>query len=61
MELSDYETVIATHLADAYLKTGEHQKAVEMYEKALENARQDQKKEIREIKEKLKQLKNTVQ
>lgn len=61
VKLSDYETVIATHLADAYLKTGQHQKALAMYKKALDNARQDQEKEIREIKEKLKQLKNTVQ
>ncbi|WP_321416918.1 tetratricopeptide repeat protein [uncultured Desulfobacter sp.] len=61
VELSDYETVIAAHLAEAYTKTGQHQKAVAMYKKALDNAREDQEKEIREIKEKLKQLKNTRQ
>lgn len=55
-ELSDYETVIAAHLADAYLQTGQQKKAVAMYKKALENARPDQKKEIREIKAKLKKL-----
>ncbi|MGD9823283.1 tetratricopeptide repeat protein [Desulfobacter sp.] len=58
VELSDYETVIATHLADAYIKTGQHQKAVDMYKKALDNARPDQEKEIREIQEKLKNLEN---
>jgi len=61
VELSNYETVIAAHLADAYLKTGEREKAVAMYKKALENAGQDQKKEIREIKEKLKKLENPSQ
>ena len=61
VELSNYETVIAAHLADAYLKTGERKKAVAMYKKALENARQDQKKEIREIEEKLKKLENPSQ
>ena len=61
VELSNYETVIAAHLADAYLKTGERKKAVAMYKKALENARQDQKKEVREIEEKLKKLENPSQ
>ncbi len=58
VELLNYETVIAAHLADAYLKTGQQTKAVAMYKKALDNARQDQKKEIREIEEKLKKLEN---
>jgi tetratricopeptide (TPR) repeat protein len=61
VKLSDYETVIAAHLADAYLKTGQREKAAAMYKKALDNAGQDQQKEIREIKEKLKRLKNTAQ
>jgi len=61
VELSDYETVIAAHLAEAYLKTGQQKKAVAMYKKALDNARQNQKKEIQKIEEKLKSLKNTVQ
>lgn len=61
VELSNYETVITAHLADAYLKTGERKKAVAMYKKALDNARQDQKKEIREIEEKLKKLENPGQ
>jgi len=61
VELSDYETVIAAHLAEAYLKTGQQKKAVAMYKKALENARQDQKKEIQKIKKTLKSLNNTVQ
>lgn len=61
VELSNYETVIAAHLADAYLKTGEIKKAVAMYKKALENAGQDQEKEIREIEEKLKKLENPSQ
>jgi len=61
VELSEYETVITIHLADAYLKTGQQIKAVDMYKKALENARQDQGKEIREIEEKLKSLKTPGQ
>jgi len=61
VELSNYETVIAAHLADAYLKTGQREKAVAMYKKALDNAGQDQKEEIREIKEKLKNLNIPVQ
>ncbi len=54
--LSEYETVIAAHLADVYVKTGDREKAVSLYKKALDNAREDQEKEIREIKEKLKHL-----
>lgn len=61
VELSKYETVIAAHLADAYLKTGQQKKAVAMYKKALDNARPDQEKEIREIEGKLKNLENPVQ
>lgn len=61
VELSEYETVIAAHLADAYLKTGQREKAIAMYKKALDNAKPDHEKEIREIKEKLKNLENPVQ
>ncbi|PIE62193.1 MAG: hypothetical protein CSA25_06305 [Desulfobacter postgatei] len=61
VELSDYEAVITAHLADAYLKTGQQKKAVAMYKKALDNARPDQKKERREIEEKLNNLKNAMQ
>nr|WP_321396938.1 tetratricopeptide repeat protein [uncultured Desulfobacter sp.] len=61
VQLSDYETVIAAHLADAYLKTGQRDKAAAMYQKALDNAGQDQQKEIREIEEKLERLQNTAQ
>jgi len=59
--LSDYETVIAAHLADAYVKTGQRDKAAAMYKKALDNAGDDQQKEIREIEEKLKRLDNPPQ
>ncbi|NWH04285.1 tetratricopeptide repeat protein [Desulfobacter latus] len=59
--LSNYETVITIHLADAYLKTGEREKAIAMYKKALNNAGEDQKKEIREIEEKLKKLEHLGQ
>ncbi|WP_321492702.1 tetratricopeptide repeat protein [uncultured Desulfobacter sp.] len=59
VELSDYETVIAAHLADAYLKTGQEKKAIAMYQTALDHARKDQEKEILEIKEKLKKLNNS--
>ena len=55
-EISKYETVIAAHLADAYVKTGQLEKALATYKRALENAEDDQEKEIREIKEKIKQL-----
>lgn len=61
VRLSDHETVIAAHLADVYLKTGQGEKAAAMYQKALDNAGQGQQKEIREIEEKLKRLKNNTQ
>ena len=61
VELSEYETVIAVHLADAYIKTGQHKKAVAMYKKAIDSAKPNQEKEIRKIEEKLKHLKNTGQ
>jgi tetratricopeptide (TPR) repeat protein len=61
VELSEYETVIAAHLADAYLKIGQREKAITMYKKALDNAKRNHEKEIREIKEKLKNLENPLQ
>ena len=57
-EISKFETIIAAHLADAYVKTGQHAKALETYKKALVNAKEDHKDQVKEIKEKIKKLKD---
>ncbi|WDP89179.1 MAG: tetratricopeptide repeat protein [Desulfobacter sp.] len=55
-EISKYETIIADHLADAYAKNGQPQKALATYKKALANAQEDQQDLIKKIKAKVKAL-----
>jgi len=57
-EISKYETIIAAHLADAYVKTGQTAKALSMYKRALANAKEEQQDQIKDIKEKIKQIEN---
>ncbi len=57
-KLSEYETIIASHLADAYVKTGQTQKALTMYKRALANAKEEQQDQIKQIKEKIRQIKD---
>jgi tetratricopeptide (TPR) repeat protein len=65
-QLSDFETIIASHLADAYVKAGQLKKALITYQKALSNAKKDESKkktskkedadQIQELMEKIKNL-----
>jgi len=55
-QISKYETIIADHLADAYVKVGETQKALAMYKRALTNAKTEQQDLIKKIKEKIKEM-----
>lgn len=55
-EISKFETIIAAHLADAYVKAGHINKAIAVYKKAIANAKKDQTDLIREIKEKIQAL-----
>ncbi len=57
-EISKFETIIAAHLAEAYVKTGQQTKALATYKRALANASDDQQDQIKEIKEKIKTLKD---
>lgn len=57
-KLSEYETIIASHLADAYVKTGQTQKALAMYKRALANAKEEQQDQIKQIKDKIRQIKD---
>ena len=57
-EISKFETIIAAHLADAYVKTGQQTKALTTYKRALANAKEDQQDQIKELKEKIKTLKD---
>ncbi|MBA3011792.1 MAG: tetratricopeptide repeat protein, partial [Desulfobacula sp.] len=54
--LSNFETIIAGHLADAYVKAGQMDKALAMYKKALTNAKKEDDDLTLEIKEKIKGL-----
>ncbi|MCP4721571.1 MAG: tetratricopeptide repeat protein [Desulfobacteraceae bacterium] len=55
-QLSDFETIIASHLADAYVKIGQLKKALTTYKKALENDKNEDKNLTRELEEKIKDL-----
>jgi tetratricopeptide (TPR) repeat protein len=57
-ELTDFESIIADHLADAYVKTGRLSKALAMYRKALANAKKEDADLVRQIQEKIKDLEN---
>ncbi|MBU3954334.1 MAG: tetratricopeptide repeat protein [Proteobacteria bacterium] len=54
--LSNFETIIAGHLADAYVKAGQMDTALAMYKKALTNAKKEDDDLTLEIKEKIKGL-----
>ena len=53
-ELTSFDTIIADHLGDAYKRANQSQKAVDTYEKAIANAREDQKDLVTELKKKIK-------
>ncbi|WDP86918.1 MAG: tetratricopeptide repeat protein [Desulfobacter sp.] len=54
--ISNFETIIAAHLGDAYEKTGKLKKAMTAYQQALANAKKDQQEQVKAIKEKIKRL-----
>ena len=56
-QLSNYETIIADHLADAYVKADRLPDALDTYQKALDNAEKQDKKTIRELEKKINQVK----
>lgn len=60
-ELTDYETIIAAHLADAYLKTGQKLKALKAYHKALARAQESDKDLISQVTEKIRALEQQIQ
>jgi tetratricopeptide (TPR) repeat protein len=55
-DISGYETIIATHLGDAYVKAGRFSDALTAYKKALANAKTDQEQEIKALKDKIQDL-----
>lgn len=59
-ELSEYETIIASHLADAYVKTGQPEKALALYHRAVTNAQETDAELVRELKEKINSLENRL-
>jgi len=56
-EISKYETIIASHLGDAYAQSEQFEKALTAYKRALENAKEDQDAEVTALKEKIQNLK----
>jgi tetratricopeptide (TPR) repeat protein len=55
-QLSDFETIIADHLGDAYVKAGKPKMGLATYKQALANAKKEDKELILKIKEKIKGL-----
>jgi tetratricopeptide (TPR) repeat protein len=60
-ELTDFEAIIAAHLGDAYIKTGQTAKALEAYRKALAHAEESDKALIEEVTEKIRHLEQIPQ
>jgi thioredoxin-like negative regulator of GroEL len=60
-ELTDHEAIIATHLADAYVKTGQIHKALQAYHKALLNAEESDTELIEQVTKKINTLEQQIQ
>ncbi len=60
-ELTDYEAIIAAHLADTYLKTGQKLKALKTFHKALAHAEESDTDLISEVTEKIRALEQQIQ
>lgn len=60
-ELTDYEAIIAAHLAEAYLKTGQNLKALKTFHKALAHAKESDQNLISEVTEKIRALEQQIQ
>jgi Flp pilus assembly protein TadD len=54
--LTEYESIIASHLADAYVKTGRLSKALAVYHKAIVNAKAEDTDLVQELEAKIKDL-----
>ncbi|HSL61667.1 MAG TPA: hypothetical protein VK885_07770, partial [Desulfotignum sp.] len=54
--LTDFESIIASHLADAYVKTGQLTSAMAAYRKALANASEEDADLVMEVTRKLEAL-----
>jgi Tfp pilus assembly protein PilF len=59
-ELTDFETIIADHLGDAYQKANQLDKALQTYKKAVANAKDTDRKKVEELKEKIKTVQNKI-
>lgn len=55
-DLSKFESIIAAHLADAYVKNGQLAKALVTYKKALENVKKEEADLTLELEEKINRL-----
>lgn len=60
-ELTNYEAIIAAHLADAYLKTGQKIKALKAFHKALAQAEESDTDLISRVTEKIMTLEQQIQ
>jgi tetratricopeptide (TPR) repeat protein len=55
-ELTAFESIIASHLADAYVKTGRLDNALEVYRKAVANAKEEDADLILEVEQKIQRI-----
>ncbi len=56
-ETTSFETIISDHLGDAYQKTNQFKEALETYQKAVANAKKEDKDKVIELKKKIEDLK----
>ncbi len=60
-KLSNWETVIAAHLADAYVKAKRFKDALAAYEKALANADKKDEKTVQDLEKKIRQVRTRLE
>jgi tetratricopeptide (TPR) repeat protein len=59
-ELTQYETIIAHHLGDAYMKLNQYKEALAAFEKSLANAGEQDQKHLADIQNKIEKIKKLL-
>ena len=59
-DLTSFESIISDHLGDAYQKANRLKDALEIYKKALSNAREEDKELVEQIQKKIEALRKLL-